>query len=59
MWYDGSYCPCCMSKLKESDYNIHHCLIYINGLPAAGDNHLKSSFDFQHYAVARGYRIRK
>lgn len=50
--YDGPYCPCCMSKIKSFEY-IHHCLIFINGIPAAGENHLKEISSFEHYAVAR------
>ena len=58
MWgapkFDGPYCPCCMSKINDYDDNmLHHCLVYINGLPAAGDNHLKSIFDFEHYATVK------
>ena len=51
-YYDGPYCPCCDSKIKKDEI-IHQCLIFVNGLPTAGKNHLKSTFEFEHYAVAR------
>ena len=51
-YYDGPYCTFCDSKIKSGEL-IHECLIFVNGLPTAGENHLKSTFEFEHYAVAR------
>ena len=51
-YYDGPYCPCCDSKIKKDEI-IHQCLIFVNGLPTTGKNHLKSTFEFEHYAVVR------
>lgn len=35
---DRPNCPYCREDLNEG---IHHCMIWVNGLPTPGDNHMK------------------
>lgn len=39
LYIDGPYCPCCNTIISER--KVHECLIFTNGLPDVGINHLK------------------
>lgn len=43
--YDGTYCPECDEKLPHDLHTVHHCLIYVNGLPTPGKEHMKTVFE--------------
>lgn len=39
-------CPCCNGTLKE---DIHHCILFTNGYPDTGYNHMKNILDFEEF----------
>lgn len=42
--YLGRFCPYCDTILKNDK---HICVVFINGYPSTGKNHLKEPFEIQ------------
>lgn len=46
-------CPSCNDKIEEE--GVHHCMIWVNGLPSPGTNHMKRIYEIKE--VIRGLHV--